>query len=323
LVDEKLTGGAGEVSEQEKLHDSIGDENAASGSPRPSLKQLIINESRRDRRNVLRFLRTVGNWIKSFFGWADAHDGAITALATVAIVGLTYFYVTYSKEQWKEMQSARRPWLGMSERLTIKGPPSLAFTEMPSMFSGGQSTRAISVAFDVSGTLKNFGISPARREYDTFELIYLGSILNIFREEDCVRAENVSRGKSSGDAVVQGTSIGSPARAIFPSVELPVEKKLTTPIAMNPDFLRPIPDNPLLVGPSENQAQTKWTDRIPTKIWIVGCIAYQDTFGEMHHTKVLYQSSISDNPLKIAEDADPSKTRIPFTDFVMEDSESD
>lgn len=47
------------------------------------------------------------------FLWADDHDGGITALATVAIVVLTMFYVRYSRKQWivmdgqlKEMKKA-------------------------------------------------------------------------------------------------------------------------------------------------------------------------------------------------------------------------
>jgi hypothetical protein len=35
---------------------------------------------------------------------ADKHNGGITALATVAIVALTVFYVGYSKKQWQTMQ---------------------------------------------------------------------------------------------------------------------------------------------------------------------------------------------------------------------------
>lgn len=42
--------------------------------------------------------------IRLLFGVLDRHDGSITALATVAIVGLTFVYVRYSKKQWTEMQ---------------------------------------------------------------------------------------------------------------------------------------------------------------------------------------------------------------------------
>jgi hypothetical protein len=120
--------------------------------------------------NVMRLPKAIGNWfrrsiwerLKTALAFADKHDGAITALATVAIVVLTYFYVSYSKQQWKEMQNARRPWLGMSDRLTIKGSPSMAYSDISPIL--GQQARMISVKFDVSGTIKNFGASPARRE---------------------------------------------------------------------------------------------------------------------------------------------------------------
>lgn len=44
---------------------------------------------------------------RRLFGWLlrflDEHDGSITALATVAIVVLTFVYVKYSKRQWQAM----------------------------------------------------------------------------------------------------------------------------------------------------------------------------------------------------------------------------
>ncbi len=49
-------------------------------------------------------LVAMGTWVKSTFGFLDKHDGSITALATVAIVVLTSFYVGYSKKQWQEMR---------------------------------------------------------------------------------------------------------------------------------------------------------------------------------------------------------------------------
>jgi hypothetical protein len=40
------------------------------------------------------------------FLWADHHSGGLTALATIAIVVLTAFYVKYSKLQWQETKKA-------------------------------------------------------------------------------------------------------------------------------------------------------------------------------------------------------------------------
>jgi hypothetical protein len=53
--------------------------------------------------------------LKSAFASLDAHAGIISALATVAILVLTYFYVRYSKRQWKVMEQqlelSQRPWV--------------------------------------------------------------------------------------------------------------------------------------------------------------------------------------------------------------------
>jgi len=38
----------------------------------------------------------------------DNHSGSITAIATVAIVVLTFFYVSYSKRQWEAMLDSNR-----------------------------------------------------------------------------------------------------------------------------------------------------------------------------------------------------------------------
>src|SRR5271157_2983162 len=52
----------------------------------------------------------------------DAHNGTITALATVAIVVLTGFYVRYSGRQWqvmeKQLHQSERPWVGADILIT-------------------------------------------------------------------------------------------------------------------------------------------------------------------------------------------------------------
>lgn len=68
--------------------------------------------------------------ITSLFRVLDKHDGSITALATVAIVGLTFVYVRYSKKQWEtmngqltQMQSQTRAWLGIVEENGLRADP--------------------------------------------------------------------------------------------------------------------------------------------------------------------------------------------------------
>jgi hypothetical protein len=55
---------------------------------------------------VMRALVTIWTFLKWIFGLLDDHDGSVTALATVAIVGLTFVYVKYSKRQWEAMGRA-------------------------------------------------------------------------------------------------------------------------------------------------------------------------------------------------------------------------
>jgi hypothetical protein len=57
----------------------------------------------------------VARFFKAVFSFLDNNSGAITALATVAIVVLTFFYVRYSKRQWqimvRQLETSQRPWL--------------------------------------------------------------------------------------------------------------------------------------------------------------------------------------------------------------------
>jgi hypothetical protein len=233
-------------------------------------------------------------------------------------------YAGIAAAQLRQMRNANRPWIGMSDRLAIKSSPSLSFTDMSTLFGKqGEQVREISIKFLVSGTIKNFGSSPARREYSTFEAISLGDILAQFRDEDCARSEDISRGKyrirNTISNPADNISIDPPARAIFPSVELPVEESIDLLVDLNPN---PYSISPFPLSEVANPPP-KWTDRIPHHLWIVGCIAYQDTANQMHHTKVFYQSSLIGEMPKIAEDANPSDIRLTFGDFVMEDSESD
>ena len=46
--------------------------------------------------------------IKAICRFLDRHDGSITAVATLAIVVLTYFYVGYSKKQWETTLESNR-----------------------------------------------------------------------------------------------------------------------------------------------------------------------------------------------------------------------
>jgi hypothetical protein len=46
------------------------------------------------------------DWFRRSVDWLDAHNGAMTAVATVVIAVLTWFLVTTSNRQWQTMQTA-------------------------------------------------------------------------------------------------------------------------------------------------------------------------------------------------------------------------
>lgn len=50
--------------------------------------------------------RGIGWLFMSVVGFLDKNNGAVTAVATIAIAFLTWQYVTYSKKQWETMQKA-------------------------------------------------------------------------------------------------------------------------------------------------------------------------------------------------------------------------
>jgi hypothetical protein len=58
------------------------------------------------RKYVVRPFVAIRRFCWNGFLLADKHNGGITALATVAIVALTFFYVSYSKKQWQVMSTA-------------------------------------------------------------------------------------------------------------------------------------------------------------------------------------------------------------------------
>lgn len=53
----------------------------------------------------IQVFKAVWGWLNDMLSVIDTHSASITALATVAIVILTVFYVSYSKGQWETMQT--------------------------------------------------------------------------------------------------------------------------------------------------------------------------------------------------------------------------
>jgi hypothetical protein len=272
---------------------------------RKHIARIFMTFWRNIRPAVSRHIRHVWNKVVNGIRFADEHSGAITAVATGVIAVLTIFYVHYAGKQWDEMRNSRRPWVGMSERLTVKQPPSFTVID-GAMASLERHNKMVGVEFEVEGTIRNFGNTPARRQYEFFQMLQYGDIRYDYRESSCKFAEGQSTGINPYPDFPRifemFSSMPMPARAIFPNVELPIKSTRLT-MGFFPE--------------------DKGQRRMPVPIWIVGCIVYQDPSGGVHHTKVLY-SSVS--PRTSEEEVavyNPPFTWTPITEFVMEDSDAD
>lgn len=90
----------------------------ASGAPKPA--EIIIFSS-----VILAFIVLL-SW-RSCRAFLDAHAGSVTAIATIAIVILTAFYVIYARSQWEAMEGQLRQMASsaaQTERLIIEATKS-------------------------------------------------------------------------------------------------------------------------------------------------------------------------------------------------------
>lgn len=123
-MDEPKASGERNKPEKEKSGGSVVPATMFSNPP-TSASENQTNESSKSakyRQYVVRSVVAIWRTIKFLLRFADEHDGAITALATIAIVILTFFYVRYSRYQWRtmrdqvgQMQSQERPWVSVSK----------------------------------------------------------------------------------------------------------------------------------------------------------------------------------------------------------------
>jgi hypothetical protein len=59
------------------------------------------------------------------------------------------------------------------------------------------------------------------------------------------------------------------------------------------------------------------------QVWLVGCFVYQDIFGGLHHTKLLFRSVPVANTAPITRISNPKLTATPFSGFQAWDSDTD
>lgn len=125
------------------------DDGMSSDAPTTGQQSEKTKEKRNYSQQIGRPFVVVWQFSRKCFLLADKHNGGITALATVAIVVLTIFYVKYSKHQWETMQQqlewSERPWI----RAEIGVTGNLTFDEKGDAH------------LQVMGTAKNVGHSVA------------------------------------------------------------------------------------------------------------------------------------------------------------------
>ena len=160
----------------------------------------------------------------------------------------------------------------------------------------------IIATFEVSGSLQNFGASPARRVYEFFNVLQYSELRDQYqlRENYCKLAGSESKGENPFPQFGNDYFTPQPVKAIFPNIAIPIKSANLT-FGMFVDK----------------------THQLPNPLYVIGCVAYQDTFGDVHHTKVLYRSSVPAGSRQETALEKPSLVYLPFTEFVMEDSDGD
>jgi hypothetical protein len=253
-------------------------------------------------RNCLHALAVkTANGLKSAVEFVDKYDGAIAALATVAIVVLTYVYVSYSKKQWQEMQNARRPWVGISQNIVVTEPPTFMVGNAAIKGLDGED-KVIVITLKLSGTLQNFGLSPARRVFTTFEIVESEAVIPLLRDAYCDTAVMKSdlKPRHNKFATLIQSSPG-PTKAIFPSTSIPIEETVVFG----------------MMG-FENKPY-----KLPDPLWLLGCVAYQGSDDTVKHTKFVYRSVIDTSIPEQAVTTKPTLTAPTIRQFVLNDSDSD
>jgi len=182
----------------------------------------------------------------------------------------------------KEMAFEKRAWIGPSSELVLDSSPSFTAARFE------KQTILVNMTVKFSVTLQNLGLSPARRENDTF-VLYPSEDSNIppedwRRQRPCAMSEQSSK-----------NPIG--VRAIFPGEKIALINRRAVAVIKARNILA---------------------------VWIIGCITYQDAEGDQfHHTHILWTADLPSPPVPEVAFEEPRATWVPFTNFRMVDSAVD
>jgi hypothetical protein len=222
----------------------------------------------------------------------------IAALSTsiYAIVACGQLWVMHG--QLDEMTTTRRPWVGLSGELKMTRPPNfqVSGTPGPSPILEKLKERypnvdkpIVQVEVWVTWAIQNYGASPARHVQHTFFAYATDDPRNPPTE-------------TKNMACVIGNQMES-----YPEV-------LTT--ALFPSNTITIPETNGVSG------MIPGTKNIAA-VWLVGCITYEDTATNRHHTRILWVSDSSSAGKPELAIENPPLTWTPFTKFRLVESDVD
>ena len=198
----------------------------------------------------------------------DKHSAIINALATVAIVALTFVYVKYSKKQWETMKesngitrdamvAAQRPWLKIKHRI-IK----------PLTFDVGGKVAGPIASMVLEDTIENVGQSVAVNVLSWEDIIPLDPDSSA-RTASARQKEWCNANRHPNPNGVTGYGLFPHDPAIGQSFIGPTMDKVMEAVSHNPDYLRG------KVG-----------------FALVGCVCYRASFepksSPTHQTRFLY-----------------------------------
>jgi hypothetical protein len=260
----------------------------SSDSSEPKQNDVNAAQRRHYAQYIMWPFKAVWRAFTAVINWLDKNDGAVTAIATIAIAVLTAYYVHYARGQWNVMQGqlgemirqypqlqksadaatkanlaahdaltrSNRPWLGV-ESVRIIAP--ISFMKAG---SGKDITYFVNGSLEI--TIKNFGTSPAlsvNEAIEAYDPTY-------FTKEKFDPTDPFAQLRKFGDSVCT--------------------------LADGNEFTK---KNPQMYGGSvfPTQATTYTTQGIPgfskrnievgKFMQLLGCISYRDQFDEMtHHT---------------------------------------
>jgi hypothetical protein len=212
-------------------------------------------------------------------------------IQTLTLLGVLW-YACIARDQWREMINARRPWVGVDDKIVLTAYPS--FTPAAEYLG----KKYVRVRFPFSVTIRNFGESPAHDEYDFFATYYVG-VMKQGADEKMMKFQSFLPPSCS-----KTDDMGTQDHAQGTSTIFPAQTKVAHDSVG--DILVPVEDWFLHGG-----------------LGIVGCIVYQDSLGRTRHTKVRFEAAYPDEQTHHTVYANPLFVYYEITEFKLVDSEAD